>query len=87
MAQVLGDPPMRARDLGVTGVLRARGRHEVLWASSPKARHSGNVAARLEIRVMIVDAGAAIGTGQGMYLIERRRGGRPEEGRGLEPDR
>jgi uncharacterized protein YhbP (UPF0306 family) len=41
---------------------------ELFWASSPDAIHSRNVAARPEVAVVVFDSGAAVGTGQAVYI-------------------
>ena len=44
---------------------------EFFWVSSPDARHSGNLAVRPEVAVVIFDSGQPIGTGRGVYLSAR----------------
>lgn len=44
------------------------GHREFFWVSSPEARHSRDVATRPEVRIVIFDSRAAIGTGQGVYM-------------------
>jgi hypothetical protein len=41
---------------------------ELLWVSSPGARHSRNVAERAEVAIVIFDSNAPVGEGQGVYL-------------------
>jgi hypothetical protein len=41
---------------------------EFFWVSSPESRHSRNLAARPEVSLVIFDSGAAIGTGQAVYM-------------------
>lgn len=41
---------------------------EFFWVSSPDATHSRNIATRPEVGMVIFDSGAAIGTGQGVYM-------------------
>ena len=58
---------------------------EFFWVSSPDVRHSANIAARPEVGIAIFDSGAAIGTGQGVYMsaVARLLDG-DETARGLE---
>ncbi len=55
------------------------------WVSSHQVRHSANIAARPEIGIVIFDSGAAIGTGQGVYIEARAEQltAAPELDRGL----
>lgn len=48
-----------------------RGYAEFFWLSAPDAAHSRNIAARPEVGIVVFDSGAAIGTGQGVYLSAR----------------
>ncbi len=41
---------------------------ELFWVSSPKARHSRNLAARPELSIVIFDSSARMNTGQGVYM-------------------
>jgi hypothetical protein len=41
---------------------------EFYWVSSPKATHSRNIAARLEVSIVIFDSRTPIGSGQGVYV-------------------
>ncbi|PTM99471.1 pyridoxamine 5'-phosphate oxidase family protein [Streptomyces sp. VMFN-G11Ma] len=41
---------------------------EFVWASSPEARHSRNIAVRPEVGICVFDSSAPIGTGQGVYM-------------------
>ena len=41
---------------------------EFFWVSSPEATHSRNLTARQDIRIVVFDSGAPIGTGQGVYM-------------------
>ena len=41
---------------------------EFFWVSSPDVTHSRNIAVRPEVGIVIFDSGAAIGTGQGVYM-------------------
>lgn len=41
---------------------------ELFWLSSPEATHSRNIARRPEVGIVIFDSGAAISTGQGVYM-------------------
>jgi nitroimidazol reductase NimA-like FMN-containing flavoprotein (pyridoxamine 5'-phosphate oxidase superfamily) len=41
---------------------------EFFWVSSPDVTHSRNIAVRPEVGIVIFDAQAAIGTGQGVYM-------------------
>jgi nitroimidazol reductase NimA-like FMN-containing flavoprotein (pyridoxamine 5'-phosphate oxidase superfamily) len=41
---------------------------EFYWISAPEARHSGNLAQRPEISIVIFDSRAPEGTGQAVYL-------------------
>jgi hypothetical protein len=41
---------------------------ELLWVSSPEARHSRNLAVRPELGIVIFDSTVPIGTGQGVYM-------------------
>ncbi len=38
------------------------------WVSTPDARHSQNLGARADLGVVIFDSGAAVGTGQAVYM-------------------
>jgi Pyridoxamine 5'-phosphate oxidase len=38
------------------------------WLSSPGARHSGNIAARPQVEIVIFDSTAAVGEGEAVYL-------------------
>ena len=38
------------------------------WVSSLEAQHSRNIALRPEVGIVVFDSGAAIGTGQGVYM-------------------
>lgn len=40
---------------------------EFFWVSVPDARHSGNIAVRPELAIVIFDSRAPIGDGQGVY--------------------
>jgi hypothetical protein len=44
------------------------GYRQFLWVSSPETAHSGNIAARPEVGMVVFDSGAQIGTGQGVYM-------------------
>jgi nitroimidazol reductase NimA-like FMN-containing flavoprotein (pyridoxamine 5'-phosphate oxidase superfamily) len=44
------------------------GYRDFYWVSSPKARHSLNIADRPEIAVVIFDSTAAVGEGQAVYI-------------------
>jgi hypothetical protein len=41
---------------------------EFVWVSSPKARHSRNIADRPQLGIVIFDSQVPIGAGQGVYL-------------------
>jgi nitroimidazol reductase NimA-like FMN-containing flavoprotein (pyridoxamine 5'-phosphate oxidase superfamily) len=41
---------------------------EYYWVSTPDARHSQNLRARADLGVVIFDSGAAVGTGQAVYM-------------------
>lgn len=41
---------------------------EFFWVSSPDVTHSRNIAVRPEVGIVVFDSGAAIGTGQGVYM-------------------
>jgi nitroimidazol reductase NimA-like FMN-containing flavoprotein (pyridoxamine 5'-phosphate oxidase superfamily) len=41
---------------------------EYYWVSTPDARHSQNLRARADLGVVIFDSGAAVGTGQAVYI-------------------
>ena len=41
---------------------------ELLWVSSPGARHSRNVEERPQVAIVIFDSTAPVGEGQGVYL-------------------
>jgi hypothetical protein len=41
---------------------------EFYWISSPEVRHSGNVAVRPQVSIVIFNSQAVIGTGQGVYM-------------------
>jgi nitroimidazol reductase NimA-like FMN-containing flavoprotein (pyridoxamine 5'-phosphate oxidase superfamily) len=40
----------------------------LLWISRPDARHSRNITVQPQTGIVIFDSGAAIGTGQGVYI-------------------
>jgi nitroimidazol reductase NimA-like FMN-containing flavoprotein (pyridoxamine 5'-phosphate oxidase superfamily) len=44
---------------------------EVLWVSSPAARHSRNLASRPEVAIVIFDSHQPLGAGQAVYLSAR----------------
>lgn len=44
---------------------------EFVWASSPQARHSRNLAARPELAIVIFDSRQSPGTGEGVYVSAR----------------
>jgi nitroimidazol reductase NimA-like FMN-containing flavoprotein (pyridoxamine 5'-phosphate oxidase superfamily) len=46
----------------------AEGYTEFYWVSSPDARHSRNLAARPNIRIVVFDSQVPIDTGQGVYM-------------------
>jgi hypothetical protein len=46
---------------------------EFFWVSSPDVTHSRNIAARPEVGIVVFDSGAAIGTGQGVYMSATAR--------------
>jgi nitroimidazol reductase NimA-like FMN-containing flavoprotein (pyridoxamine 5'-phosphate oxidase superfamily) len=53
----------------VTPVYYASARYrEFYWVSSPKVRHSRNLAVRPRISIVIFDSRVPIGTGQGVYM-------------------
>ena len=41
---------------------------EFYWVSSPEVTHSGNIAVRPEVGIVIFDSQVAIGAGQGVYM-------------------
>jgi len=41
---------------------------ELYWVSSPRARHSRNLAARPELGIVVFDSQAPVGEGQGVYM-------------------
>jgi nitroimidazol reductase NimA-like FMN-containing flavoprotein (pyridoxamine 5'-phosphate oxidase superfamily) len=41
---------------------------EYYWVSEPDARHSRNLRARADLAMVIFDSGAAVGTGQAVYM-------------------
>lgn len=41
---------------------------EFFWVSSPDVTHSGNIAVRPDVGIVVFDSAAAIGTGQGVYM-------------------
>ena len=45
--------------------------HEFIWASSPQARHSQNLAVRRELAIVIFDSQQRPGTGEAVYLSAR----------------
>jgi pyridoxine/pyridoxamine 5'-phosphate oxidase len=54
-----------------------------LWVSKPDARHSRNLAARLEAGIVIFDSTVAVGTGQAVYVeatVEQLEGDAEEHG-------
>jgi nitroimidazol reductase NimA-like FMN-containing flavoprotein (pyridoxamine 5'-phosphate oxidase superfamily) len=55
------------------------GYHELFWVSSPEATHSRNIARRPEVGIVIFDSGAAISTGQGVYMATTAEAVPPEE--------
>jgi hypothetical protein len=46
----------------------SEGYTEFYWVSSPNAKHSRNLAARPNIRIVVFDSQAPIDTGQGVYM-------------------
>ena len=42
---------------------------EFFWVSSPDVTHSRNIAVRPEVSIVIFDSQAAIGAGQGVYML------------------
>jgi hypothetical protein len=44
------------------------GYRELVWVSSPEARHSRNIAARAEVGVVVFDSRVPINQGQAVYL-------------------
>ncbi|MGI5202649.1 pyridoxamine 5'-phosphate oxidase family protein [Spirillospora sp. CA-108201] len=44
------------------------GYRTLYWVSSPDARHSGNIAARPEIAVVVYDSTAEVGHGRAVYI-------------------
>jgi pyridoxine/pyridoxamine 5'-phosphate oxidase len=44
---------------------------EFVWASSPEARHSRNLAGRPELAIVVFDSGQRPGTGEGVYISAR----------------
>ena len=44
------------------------GERDILWVSSPGARHSQNLAVRPELAIVIFDSHATPGTASGLYL-------------------
>jgi pyridoxamine 5'-phosphate oxidase-like protein len=44
------------------------GYRELLWLSSPDARHSRNIQTRPEVGIVIFDSSVPINTGQGVYM-------------------
>jgi hypothetical protein len=44
------------------------------WVSSPRARHSRNVAERAEVEIVIFDSTATVGQGEAVYLSATARG-------------
>jgi hypothetical protein len=49
------------------------------WLSTPGAHHSGNVAARPEVEIVIFDSTAAVGEGEAVYLSAVARRIRDDE--------
>ncbi|MGH8894990.1 MAG: pyridoxamine 5'-phosphate oxidase family protein [Actinomycetes bacterium] len=49
----------------------ADGYREFFWVSSPEATHSRNIAVRGQVSIVVFDSGAAIGTGQAVYMAAR----------------
>src|SRR5205823_11986345 len=45
---------------------------EFFWVSSPDVTHSRNIAVRPEVGIVSFDSQAAIGTGQGVYMSDRK---------------
>jgi uncharacterized protein YhbP (UPF0306 family) len=41
---------------------------ELLWVSSPSARHSRNIGGRPQVAIVVFDTTAPVGEGQGVYL-------------------
>ncbi len=41
---------------------------EFFWVSSPEVTHSGNIAVRPEVGIVVFDSRVEIGTGQGVYM-------------------
>lgn len=46
---------------------------DLYWVSSPDARHSRNLGARPEVRIVIFDPSAPVGQGQAVYLSATAR--------------
>ena len=44
------------------------GYRELIWVSSPEARHSRNVATRPQVAIVVFDSHAPVGSGQGVYM-------------------
>ncbi|MGH3015135.1 MAG: pyridoxamine 5'-phosphate oxidase family protein [Gaiellaceae bacterium] len=44
------------------------GYRELVWVSSPEARHSRNLAARPQVAIVVFDSHAPVGSGQGVYI-------------------
>jgi hypothetical protein len=44
------------------------GYRELVWVSSPEARHSRNLAVRPQLAIVVFDSQAAVGAGQAVYM-------------------
>jgi nitroimidazol reductase NimA-like FMN-containing flavoprotein (pyridoxamine 5'-phosphate oxidase superfamily) len=52
---------------------------EFFWVSSPEAAHSGNIARRPEVGIVIFDSRAPISTGQAVYMTAVAEAVEPED--------
>jgi pyridoxine/pyridoxamine 5'-phosphate oxidase len=53
-------------------------RRELVWVSHPGARHSGNIAQRPEVAIVVFDSTQAPGAGQAVYMAARAEAVGPE---------
>lgn len=68
MYMVLGTADADGRPWVSPVYYAAEGYREFNWVSDPEATHSRNLAVRPEMRIVVFDSRAPIGTGQGVYM-------------------
>jgi nitroimidazol reductase NimA-like FMN-containing flavoprotein (pyridoxamine 5'-phosphate oxidase superfamily) len=65
---VLGTADERGRPWATPVYFAHRAYRELIWVSTPEARHSENLAARPDVSVVIFDSTAPINTGRAVYM-------------------